>query len=232
MKSRKAYLSALLIGAVFITLIFNIVNVKANEKNTINLILSEKGEISLPVFGVTDDYIYPGVEINKDFVLKNVTKKKYKIRNITLKNFEIKDINGKALDDRNESDLKLIEEFYESTQCIVRYEGDFNDNTNIKELIKGKTFEDEITIPSGDGKNINIGIAMKKSAENNMQGLQANFDMVFNAVTFTGNSQNAGGELVQTGSPIDTVTLIGLGLIFIGTGLVIYLRRRPNSIEK
>jgi LPXTG-motif cell wall-anchored protein len=226
MKSRKIYLTALLVGVVFIVLFFNIVNVKANEKSTTNLVLSEKGEISLPVFIISDDYIYPGAEINKEFVMKNTTQKEYKIRNITLKNFKIKDINGKELDDHNDSDLKIIEEFYDSIQFIVRYEGGFNDKTNVKELIKGKTLEDEIPISSGDRENINVAFAMKTSAGNNMQGLQAKFDMVFNAVSFSENSQNTEGELVKTGSPIDTVTLLWLGLVCIVLGLVVYFKKK------
>lgn len=265
MKNKKKYLVKVVVVTLFIISIINIVDVKANERTTINLILSENGEISPPVFDISDEYIYPGAEINKDFVLKNGTQNDYNIQNIELKNFSIKDIDGKILDFYNDSDLKIIEEFYKSIQCSISYEGTFSDKTlyadDIKELIKGKTFEKEISISSGNGKNINVAIAMKKEAGNNMQGLQANFDIVFNAISLNegqvvqppidpptkpielpietpienrnviGDTDNIYKGLVKTGSPIDTLTLSLLGLSFIVIGFIIFLRRKSNTIK-
>ena len=187
MKSVKASLFAILLVALFIISFFNNVNVNANEKSVVVLMLSENGESSPPILDMNDGYMYPGAEINKSFILKNTTPRVYKVENIGFKNFTIQDINGKILDVNNGSDLKLIEEFYESIQCSVRCDGIFNNEIlyadDIKGLIKGKTLETKISILSGNEKNINVLLIMKTSAGINMQGLQANFNIVFNATS-------------------------------------------------
>ena len=188
-KSRITLLLALVLVALFIIPLLSMLNVKANEKNVVNLVLSENGEISPPVFDIIDGAMYPGAVINKDFVLRNTTNKKYKIENIGLKDFNIKDISGKVLDVNNEGDLKLIEEYYKSNECIVSCEGIFNNKIlyadDIKELIKGKTLEKDITISKDNEKKFNVVVSMKTSSGNNMQGLQANFNIVFNAVSIS-----------------------------------------------
>lgn len=306
MKSRKSSLVLVLLASLFIISLLNIINVKANEKNVVKLVLSENGEVSPPVFDFNDGYIYPGAKINKDFILKNTTPRKYKIDNIILKNFMIKDINGRILDINNYIDSELIEEFYGAIECKVSCDGIFNDKIlyadDIKELIKGKTLQSDISILSGNEKEINVSVFMKTSTGNNMQGLQANFNLVFNATSINestvvdppvqppvdptqppldppglppiqpplqpptdpitepakptelpiGNpdiSGNTGGtdnenpgtkidlpegsssgnidkDLVQTGSPIDTLTLSITGLIFIGTGSIILFKKK------
>lgn len=284
MKSRKVSLFTLLILGLFIISFLNIVNVKANEKNIINLILSEYAESSPPVFDMNDGYMYPGAEINKSFFLINTTQRKYTIKNVGLKDFKIKDINGKVLDINNDSDLKLIDAFYESIICSVSCDAIFNDKIlyadDIKELIKGKILESDISILSGNEKKFNVVLSMKTSTGNNVQGLQANFNLIFNAISINdgtvvdppiqtpdppvqpptnpiteptrptdppietpdgtvnpGTNINPSkvpdsviidSELVQTGSPIDTFTLLILGLVLVGTGIVISFKKKEQ----
>ena len=184
---KRTYLVVVSVLILFIISFLNISNVKANERNIINLTISEGGEISPPVFDLNDGVLNPGSIINKYFVLKNTTEKKYTIEKIGLKDFKIKDINGEVLDINNALDLKVIEEFYEAIECRISCEGFFDNkllySDDIKDLIQGKTLQKNITISSGNEKKINVSVSMKKSSGNNMQGLQANFNIVFNATS-------------------------------------------------
>ena len=298
---KRTYLVVVSVLILFIISFLNISNVKANERNIINLTISEGGEISPPVFDLNDGVLNPGSIINKYFVLKNTTEKKYTIEKIGLKDFKIKDINGEVLDINNALDLKVIEEFYEAIECRISCEGFFDNkllySDDIKDLIQGKTLQKNITISSGNEKKINVSVSMKKSSGNNMQGLQANFNIVFNATsiddeigeelptpieppvittaepsvvplpvepsveipvnepiattdipsspddpdtmnpeaevnplentdTKSNESVVIDGKIVQTGSLIDTYTLSILGLVFIGAGAVISVKKK------
>ncbi|HEY5560219.1 MAG TPA: hypothetical protein VIK72_00430 [Clostridiaceae bacterium] len=239
MKALSSKKYGLLFILIITTLLLSMTmfNKIAAEDNDVNLIISEKGESSPPIFNSSDSLLAPGINISKRFDIQNKTTRNYYIGGITVKNFRIKDSSNSLI-----TDLSIINYFCDNVKCKIGKVELINNQISNETIYEGKLSDlvaqdgvsinnENLTISSGNSKKIAIEIAMDNNVDNRVQGLSCNLDIQIVAIS-KDNSGVAetvviGGDasLIKTGSFFDTTTLIPIGSLIVTLGIIIRMKK-------
>jgi hypothetical protein len=192
--SKKINISIIMAILVLCGLLLgNTIYVKAYDN--VELILSESGAASPPIFSGGSPPIAPGSHISQKFSIKNSTNKSYNIVGFKFTNFKLVYNGSDEIEDTS-----LINHFTDNIKITLETDGSIF-NTNIfngtmSELLKNNGISIDkniISISKGGSKKFLINVYMNELADNSLQGLQANFGTNFNAVSDDGSSANTGG---------------------------------------
>lgn len=204
------------------------------EVNDVNLILSENGEKSLPIFDGSDPLLAPGININKKFNIQNKTKESYFICGIKVNNFKLKDFNDSEI-----TDLSKLDYFCEKVKCKIQKVRWINNQIYNETIYEGKLADlvaqngivisnESLIIANGSKEKFAMEIGMDNTDDNTLQGFSANLNIEIVAISKDNNNINGITSLTKTGTFFDTTSLIAIGTLLVVIGIVIRIKKEKD----
>lgn len=185
----------------YAVLLGNSLNVKAYD--SVELILSETGASSPPLFTDGSVPVVPGSKISQKFNIKNNTDRDYSIVGFRMTNFEITRGSDKI------QDTSLIDYFTRSVRVKLEekkplWTATIFDGTMAELLDNGgiRLGKNKISISKGRLKEFLITVSMDAETDNRVQGIKVSFGTDFDAVSDDGSSANTGGGIIGGGSGV------------------------------
>lgn len=235
MKLNKKIIQILIISSI---LFINPINAYADLNNDISID---------SIFGKEEGLWYPGRIESKDFAIENNREKNILIDRLSIELKSVKDLKNNIFLD---IESKQFKELSKNTIVRVNYENTMLFEERLDELIfkKDITLSKQINIKPNDKVVLNMTIDMLEEMNNDAQGLENIFnigvsykvddtivekpitpdkpvnpepDRPSKPETDLGGDSNSGNKLPQTGGIINSASLVAIGTIAVGTGLVL-----------
>ena len=203
----------------------------------INSYANTNQDISIdPIFPYEDGVWYPGRVESKDFYITNNKEHNIKIDRLYIQLKSSKDLKTNQMLNVNSNQFK---ELSKNSTVKLMYKGNILFEDKLDNLIheKGIVLSQEIIIKSNKKELLNMTIDMDGAMNNDAQSLENIFSIgvaykVDNAIGSGGDNNggsdsNVGGstdnidKLPQTGGLINSSSLLALGSIIVGAGIIL-----------
>lgn len=176
--------------------------------------LNHEGQVNASIFSKAD-MLYPGKKIVKEFYIANDNNFKCEIKTLDIFG-ELRDKNNTILSDPQHA----YREFMDNVKINFYSDDRKYFNGNAEDFLKSNLLNNQsIFIDKKSKKKFTIEIEMDMKADNSTMNLQYIFTLSTNIF---GDEVN-NGNLVQTGSRIDTNILIIIGTIIVLSGVLLYI---------
>jgi hypothetical protein len=139
--SNKKYWIIFVLIITTLLISMTIYNMADAEDNDVNLIFSENGESSPPIFDGDDPFLAPGITINKKFNIQNKTIRSYCIGGIKINNFRLKDSNDSLI-----TDSSIINYFCDKVKCKIEKIGWINNEIIYEGKLEDLVAQDGVVI--------------------------------------------------------------------------------------
>lgn len=185
-KHKVIFLSGILLLLVGLLLGYNV----NAESDVITMLIGANKKNYAPVFKLTDCCLVPGLQIEKNFNIKNEKNFNIEVEKIYLKDFKIHDSDDNKLKESN----NCYRDFVKYVNFTVKNDDNILYNGSLESLLSNNGVLNDnkkIVLSENEMKSIDIIVSMSGDASNNIQGLQGKFNLV---VFCTGEDENSGGD--------------------------------------
>lgn len=207
-----------------------------------NSCFAQKQNVDIePTFTKEDGLWYPGRVESKDFNLINNREE-----NITVDKLYMKFKSCKDLKTNNTLNIfnKKYREFVKNSTVKLTYKDQVLLEERLENLTleKGIALNKEIKIEAGKAALLNMTIDMDEEMNNDAQNIESIFKIavsynvdggsgISNPDEESGIDKNNNGNLPQTGSLINGESLLALGSIVVGAGIILNLKKGGKHNE-
>ena len=188
---------------IMVVFLLNTFNVNAAVLDGSNFLLGDKKVHTL--INLDEKPIAPGMNIIKNFKIKNDTKYLYTIEAIKINNIKIEINNG----------LYNVDEIKESFKKALKFKLMSGSKTYFNETMKAlenqRIFSEYVTLAKNEEQDFKLEVYFDESADNSLQNILCNFDIVlvcsYNDQKYTDHKKSRSRTSINKYKPV--LTLIG-----------------------
>ena len=218
----KKLLNSVCLALVIVSLSKSIYETKAYSLQD-DVVLEVIGESYESIFNKEKDGLWaPGDTKTNSFIVYNNSSNDIKLERVAFEN----NINYEGNDDKNilvkNSSIKITDE-----SGKVLYTGSLENLFNKYEMIN-----DDVRIPSGESKKLNMTININENLGNEAQDIYENLKFLINYSNlnrYTNKNSRINKDLPRTGSKISSNLLLGIGELLLFEGIFILKRKKTQA---